>query len=64
MAESTHIRVIDMSDKFIGHCVCDDDEWANAATLTKFNSFHPNAAGHQQYAREIATALGLTVPNF
>lgn len=59
LVENSRVRVVDMSDKFLGHSVCDDEPWANALTLPLYDSFHPNAAGHRQYAREIASALGL-----
>jgi GDSL-like Lipase/Acylhydrolase family len=54
------IRVVDMSDAFEGHSVCDDDPWGHAGTYPPLSSFHPNAAGHAEYARRIAQELGLT----
>jgi GDSL-like Lipase/Acylhydrolase family len=53
-------QVVDMSDAFEGHEVCTNDPWANSLTWPLYDSFHPNAAGHREYARRIAQAVGLT----
>lgn len=58
---SPRVQVVDMSDAFRDHWICQPvDPWANALRSPLNTSFHPNAAGHRQYARKIAQALGLT----
>lgn len=62
------IRVVDMSDAFRLHTICDTtDQWANALAprpRTLYDSFHPNARGHRQYAQLITWELGLITPIF
>lgn len=61
---SPRVQVIDMPDAFRGHGIGERaDPWANALTSPLNTSFRPNAAGHRQYARKIAQALGLTGVN-
>lgn len=61
------VRVIDMSDAFRNHTICHPsaDRWANSVVQSPrrgYDSFHPNARGHRQYAREIAREIGLVLP--
>jgi hypothetical protein len=52
--------VVDMSNAFEGHEICTDDPWANSLKWPFYDAFHPKFAGHKEYARRIAAAVGLT----
>lgn len=41
---------VDPTDAFLGHAVCDDEEWINNLSLRVVDSFHPNIAGNIGYA--------------
>lgn len=48
---------VDPVPNFSGHAVCDDPEWINGLSYPTVNSFHPNVAGYQAYARLMGPAL-------
>jgi lysophospholipase L1-like esterase len=60
------VRVVDMTNAFANHTLCHPaDPWVNALVplpRTLYDSFHPNARGHRQYAKEIAREIGLILP--
>ncbi|MCE1180392.1 MAG: SGNH/GDSL hydrolase family protein [Micrococcales bacterium] len=59
-AATVGATVVDVVDPFVGHAVCDEDEWVNGVAWPLEGSFHPSAAGHAAYARLVAGAV--TVP--
>ena len=51
---------VDPRPPFAGHAICDDREWLNGASLPLEGSFHPNADGHEAYARLVTTEFDAT----
>lgn len=48
---------VDPIPPFAGHAVCDPMEWVNGLSLPIGESYHPNRAGHQAYAKLVTSAL-------
>lgn len=64
-AYAAGFRYLDAVEPFAGHDPCANDRWLNAYIAPRKNdlrkvigSFHPTAAGHAAYARELADILG------
>ena len=49
---------VDPRAAFDEHAVCDRDEWVNGVSFPLEESYHPNAAGHEAYARLVLEAFG------
>ena len=49
------IEVVDVRDGFEGHAVCDPAPMVNGLVLPVWESFHPTASGHAEYARLLAS---------
>lgn len=63
-AYAAGFRYLDAVDLFAGHDPCAEDRWLNAYIAPRkgdlrkvIGSFHPTAAGHAAYARELAAIL-------
>ncbi|MEO5851480.1 MAG: SGNH/GDSL hydrolase family protein [Nocardioides sp.] len=55
-AEDAGVGAVDVRDGFAGHGVCDPAPKVNGLVLPVWESFHPTADGHQEYAVEVAVA--------
>ncbi|MFW5473425.1 SGNH/GDSL hydrolase family protein [Knoellia sp. CPCC 206450] len=51
-------QVVDPREAFGGHAVCDREEWVSGVSWPLEESFHPNALGHEAYARLVTEAFG------
>jgi lysophospholipase L1-like esterase len=61
-ADAAGFRYVNAEPAFIGHAWCDPQPWINGLTFPVVNSFHPNIAGHTEYALLVGKALfGSTV---
>ncbi|MEV6305639.1 SGNH/GDSL hydrolase family protein [Actinoplanes sp. NPDC051861] len=49
---------VDVREAFKGHEACTGDPWINAVRDTLPESFHPNAAGYEAYAKTLAEVTG------
>jgi len=54
------IEVVDVRDGFEGHAVCDPAPMVNGLVLPVWESFHPTASGHAEYARVLAAGRSST----
>ena len=54
------IEVVDVRDGFEGHAVCDPAPMVNGLVLPVWESFHPTASGHAEYARLLASGRSST----
>ncbi|PRY57026.1 lysophospholipase L1-like esterase [Knoellia remsis] len=52
-------RFVDPRAAFDGHAVCDAVEWINGVGWPLEESYHPNGAGHEAYARLVAEGFGV-----
>ncbi|WP_052590177.1 SGNH/GDSL hydrolase family protein [Luteipulveratus mongoliensis] len=57
-AASSGAQFVDVREVFLGHAVCEEDEWLRGMSRPREVSYHPNTAGHSAYALQIAEALG------
>ena len=53
-AHDAGLAVVDVRSGFQGHAVCDPAPLVNGLILPVWESFHPNAAGHAEYASLLA----------
>jgi len=60
-ASAAGAQVVDPRAAFGGHAVCDREEWVSGVSWPLEESFHPNALGHDAYARLVAGAFGAAV---
>lgn len=56
-ARGAGAEFVDPRAPFVGHAICDGQEWLNGASLPLEQSFHPNADGHATYARLVTTSF-------
>ena len=57
-AQAHGFRFADPRAAFEGHGICSDEEWINGVSSPLADSYHPNAAGHQAYARVVSAKVG------
>lgn len=53
---------VDPRADFVGHAVCDDEEWINGLSVPIVESFHPNVAGNVAYADLFSPGAGALAP--
>ncbi|WP_018157732.1 SGNH/GDSL hydrolase family protein [Demetria terragena] len=50
---------VDVREEFAAHGTCADQEWVHGASYPLEESFHPNGAGHEAYARLALAGFGV-----
>lgn len=68
-AQDADVQFVDVSGRFSGHEICEEDEWINFVSDTGGpsdpigdSSFHPTAVGQQAYAAAVDDALVAPTP--
>ncbi len=56
-ASAAHFSFVDPRSAFVGHAVCDSDEWINGLSFPVIESYHPNVRGQSAYANLVAGHL-------
>jgi lysophospholipase L1-like esterase len=58
VSRAAGLQFIDPRAAFVGHAICDAQEWLNGASWPLEGSFHPNVDGQAEYARLVGAGLG------